>query len=188
MKKTLSVLLLLLVTLSSFKLVNGSYTVNTSESTLKWTGYHLAKSYEHWGYVNLKSGTLAVKNGKITAGEFIIDMTTIANEDVDGEDGEHLDDHLKNEDFFAVADFPEAKLVIKSTNTTGQAIGDLTIRGITKEINFDIQLSSIDDNELIAKADLKVDRTDFKVMYGWKIENAVLSNEFRMQVEIVAKK
>lgn len=192
MKKQLSVLTLALVAVSSlvsFTAINGDYTVNSSESSLKWTGYHLAKSYEHWGYVNLKSGNVSINDGKITSGEFVIDMTTLANKDVEGEkDSEKLDGHLKSDDFFAVEKFPEAKLVIKKVDNSGKATGDLTIRGITKEIQFDTKVEEASDNKLVATADLKVDRTDFKVMYGWKLENAILSNEFRMEVKLVANK
>ncbi|MEM6525273.1 MAG: YceI family protein [Bacteroidota bacterium] len=192
MKKQFTILALALavgISLVSFRTIDGTYTVNASESQLKWTGYHLAKSYEHWGYVNLKSGNVEVSNGKITSGEFVIDMTTIANKDVEGEkDSKKLDGHLKSDDFFAVKKHPEAKLVIKKVDGSGKATGDLTIRGITKEIQFDTKVDEASDNKVVATADIKVDRTDFKVMYGWKLENAILSNEFRMEVQLVANK
>ncbi|MEM7107567.1 MAG: YceI family protein [Bacteroidota bacterium] len=192
MKKQSTILALVLalsIGLVSFKAIDGNYAVNASESQLKWTGYHLAKSYEHWGYVDLKSGNIEVSNGKITSGEFTIDMTSIANKDVEGEkESKKLDGHLKSNDFFAVKKYPEAKLVIKKVDASGKATGDLTIRGITKEIEFDTKVKEASDEKIVATADIKVDRTDFKVMYGWKLENAILSNEFRMEVELVANK
>ncbi|MEM6360096.1 MAG: YceI family protein [Bacteroidota bacterium] len=182
-----SLILAVAVSLIAFKAIDGTYTVNSTESKLKWTGYHLAKSYEHWGYVNLKSGSVDVSNGKITSGEFVIDMTTISNKDVEDEkDSQKLDGHLKSDDFFAVEKHPEAKLVIKKVNDSGKATGDLTIRGITKEIQFDTKVEEASNNKVVATADIKVDRTEFKVMYGWKLENAILSNEFRLEVQLVA--
>ncbi|MGD1958094.1 MAG: YceI family protein [Fulvivirga sp.] len=182
-----SLILAVAVSLIAFKAIDGTYTVNSTESKLKWTGYHLAKSYEHWGYVNLKSGSVDVSNGKITSGEFVIDMTTISNKDVEGEkDSQKLDGHLKSDDFFAVEKHPEAKLVVKKVNDSGKATGDLTIRGITKEIQFDTKVEEASNNKVVATADIKVDRTEFKVMYGWKLENAILSNEFRLEVQLVA--
>ncbi|MBK7652055.1 MAG: YceI family protein [Flammeovirgaceae bacterium] len=65
---------------------------------------------------------------------------------------------------------------------------DLTIRGITKTIEFDATLKDQDASMIEATADLKIKRTDFQVMYGWKVENAMLSDEFRMEVKLVAKK
>ena len=180
---------MLFMVFSAFEAANVSYTVDQSASKLKWTGYHLAKSYEHWGYVTVKSGSLTVDNGVLTAGEFVIDMNSISSEDVkDEKDNQKLVGHLKSDDFFAVQDHPEAKLVIKKSDTSGKTTGDLTIRGITKEIEFQTKIKESTSDKVVAVADIKVDRTDFKVMYGWKLENAILSNEFRMEVEIVANK
>ena len=190
MKKQLTIFgaaTLLIVGLMSFKSLENSLSVDTSASQLKWTGYHLAKSYEHWGYVSLKSGNATVKNGRISSGEFVIDMNSISSEDVEKDaDKKKLVGHLKSDDFFAVEKYPEAKLVIKKMNASGKTSGDLTIRGITKEIEFQTKIEQATDSKLVATADIKVDRTDFKVMYGWKLENAILSNEFRMEVKIVA--
>ena len=123
----------------------------------------------------------------------MIDMNTITNKDLEQEkDNAKLVGHLKSDDFFAVSKFPEAKLVIKSTEKKSgniyKTVADLTIRGITKEITFDTEINSISKTELEAKAKLRVKRTDFEVMYGWSIENAMLDGEFQLDVKLVAKK
>lgn len=182
------------VTFMSFiNLPSGTFSVDTKASELKWTGYHLAKSYEHWGNVELKSGSLTTDGEKITSGSFVIDMTTLSNGDIEDEkDNQKLVNHLKNDDFFSVKDYPEAKMVIKSSEKTGdntyKTIGDLTIKGITKEIEFETKIEKVTDSEIVAIADMRVPRTEFKVMYGWKVENAILDGEFRMEVKLVAKK
>lgn len=170
-----------------------TYKIDTKASELKWTGYHLAKSYEHTGNVQLKSGSLTTDGEKITSGSFVIDMTSITNSDIEDEkDNKKLVSHLKAEDFFHVEKHPEAKLVITGSEETGdntyETTGDLTIRGITKEITFDTVIEKITDEEIVATADLRVPRTEFKVMYGWSLENAMLDGEFRMEVKLVAKK
>ncbi|MFN3839777.1 MAG: YceI family protein [Cyclobacteriaceae bacterium] len=168
---------------------DGNYVVDTNASQLRWTGYHLAKSYEHNGFVKIKSGKFSVNDGKIISGEFIIDMNTITNSDLtSAKDNTKLVNHLKSNDFFNVAKFPEAKLVITKSEPAGSGLkvtGDLTIRGITKTIVFDATINDRGDNRIEATADLKIQRTDFQVMYGWKIENAILSGEFRMEVKLV---
>lgn len=193
MKKTVALFLalILVASLSSFKsnTADGNYSVDTNTSQLKWTGYHLAKSYEHNGFVKIKSGKFSVGNDKITGGEFIIDMNSITNNDLtDAKDNAKLVNHLKSDDFFNVKKFPEAKLVIKKSEVAGTGLkvtGDLTIRGITKTIEFDATLKEVGTNRVEAIADLKIQRTDFQVMYGWKIENAMLSGEFRMEIKLV---
>lgn len=193
MKILSSITLLAAIALMAFVSPFDSYKVDLKSSQFKWTGYHLAKSYEHWGYVDLKSGSLLTDGKKITSGEFVIDMTTIVNKDLeDGKDNAKLVNHLKSDDFFGVEKHPEAKLVIKKTELksgdTYSTVADLTIRGITKEINFETVVKSIGDNSIEATADFKVKRTDFEVMYGWSIENAMLDGEFRIEVKLVAKK
>ncbi|MGE0770529.1 MAG: YceI family protein [Cyclobacteriaceae bacterium] len=170
----------------------GEYEADISSSELKWTGYHLAKSYAHWGYISLKSGQLVLDEKGIAKGEFVIDMNSISDKDIEKEnDRAKLEGHLKSDDFFSVKGFPEAKLVIKESKKDGdvyRTVADLTIKGITKEIKFDTQLKSIDNNTIEATADFRVKRTDFNVMYGWNLENAMLDGEFRMEVKVLAKK
>jgi len=194
MKKT-SLLLTVILTffLMSFTTPDEKLKVDTDASQLKWTGYHLAKSYSHWGYVNLKSGTVSTDGTRITGGEFVMDMTSIQDKDLeDAKNKAKLEGHLKSDDFFAAAKFPEAKLLIKNTElksgNTYTTTADLTIRGITKEIKFDTEIKSINAGEVEATADFKVKRTDFEVMYGWTLENAMLDGEFRIEVKLIAKK
>ena len=54
-----------------------NFSIDTAKSSVKWTGYHLAKSYEHNGAVTIKSGSLETTDGKISGGTFIMDMTSI---------------------------------------------------------------------------------------------------------------
>ena len=121
----------------------------------------------------------------------MIDMTTITNGDIEEEkDNTKLVNHLKSDDFFGVSKYPEATLKIKSATKNGEAFNitaDITIRNITKEISF---LASRNDseNQIVFIASFNVERTAHEVMYGWKLENAVLSGEFKMDVKIAAKK
>jgi polyisoprenoid-binding protein YceI len=180
MKKVLMIMVAVAATLlMSFITPDEKLSVDTGASELKWTGHHLAKSYSHWGYIGLKSGSVSTDGNKITGGEFVIDMNTISNKDLEKkEDNGKLVGHLKSEDFFAVE---------KSGNTFN-TVADLTIRGITKEITFDTEVKSISKNAVDATAKLRVKRTDFEVMYGWSIENAMLDGEFDIEVKLVAKK
>lgn len=178
--------------LSSFNPAEGVYNVNPGSTDVKWTGYHLAKSYEHYGNIKVKKGSLVFGNGNITGGEVIIDMNSITVGDIAaGKDNAKLVGHLKSDDFFAVEKYPEARLLIKkSVNTPdGLAItGDLTIRDVTKEVTFNASVKENSNNSLEALADIRVKRTDYKVMYGWKVENAILSDEFRLEIKLVASK
>jgi len=192
MKLIFAIIVLAIVSLNT-KSLAGDGVIDTNASTLKWTGYHLGKSYEHWGYIKVKSGAVSLDGDKITSGNLVVDMNTMDNGDVEkAKDNAKLVNHLKSDDFFAVAKYPEAKIAIKKSEKTGdktyKATADLTIRGITKEITFDLFVVKSTGSMLEFKADLKIARTDFKVMYGWKVENAVLAGEFRLEANITVKR
>lgn len=176
------------IVLTSFLTIEKvTYNVDIEASNLKWTGYHLAKSYEHNGNVKLKSGSLSLIDGKVTEGLFVIDMTSITNNDVEGSKNAKLVNHLKSDDFFNTEKFPQAKLVINKVEGN-TASGEITIREITEPISFDITVEEISESKVIATAIFNVDRTKHEVAYGWTIDNAMLSNEFKMEVKIVATK
>src|SRR5690554_306378 len=84
----------------------------TAQSELVWTGAKV--SGKHHGTVDIKSGQLIVDNGAITGGNFVLDMNTINTQDLEGEWKEKLDGHLKADDFFDVANHPEASFEITS--------------------------------------------------------------------------
>lgn len=137
--------------------------VNTEKSTVTWKAYKVTGS--HYGEVDLENGALVFDGEQLTGGEFTVNMTTLVATDLEGESKGKLEGHLKSEDFFSVSEFPKANLVITEVESTGknsyEVTGDLTIKGITKPITFDM---SVYGNK--ATATLKVDRAEYNVRYG----------------------
>ena len=192
-KKAISALFLFLF--SGFVIASPfgeTYTVNTESSKVKWTGYHLAKSYEHWGYVSIKSGSVELEGEDLVGGEVVIDMTSISNVDVeDSKDNAKLVKDLSSKRFFNAKEFPEANLKIKSSEKSGDGsfkiTADITIRGITKEIQFDATRTKGGETVEFTAA-FEVDRIAHEVMAMWSIENAILSNKFDLEINLVASK
>ncbi|WP_273567728.1 YceI family protein [Maribacter halichondriae] len=160
--------------------------VNVEKSKVTWKAYKVGGG--HVGTVNLKEGAFMFDNGKLTGGEFLVDMTTLIPTDVEGESKGKLEGHLKSDDFFSVETHPTAKLVFtkaESFNKNSYTVtGDLTIKGITKPITFVV---SIYDNK--ATSTLKVDRTkyDIKFRSGNFFENLgdkTIYDEFDLVVEM----
>lgn len=137
--------------------------VKTSESTVTWKAYKVTGS--HTGTVDLKEGALIFDEGTLTGGEFSVDMTSLISTDLEGEYKEKLEGHLKSDDFFGVNENPTSKLVFTQVKATGknsyEVTGDLTIKGITKPLTFDV---SIYGNK--ATATMKIDRAQYNVRYG----------------------
>jgi polyisoprenoid-binding protein YceI len=74
-------------------------TADTQKSTLNWLGEKILG--QHTGTIQLKNGWLNWDNNKILSGEFVIDKTTIKDDDSNA----RLERHLKSDDFFGVDKF-----------------------------------------------------------------------------------
>lgn len=162
--------------------------VNVTASKVTWTGSKVTGS--HTGDVALKSGALWVKDGKITGGNFVADLNTINDTDMQGEYKEKLDGHLKAPDFFDVANFPEAKFEITSVSEGTEPgkvtiSGNLTLRGVTKNITFPATVSEATETSVKASADFNVLREDWGITYTGQADN-LISKEFNLKIELVA--
>ena len=162
--KTKNFVLAFIIVLTSIAMFAQKVEVNTQTSTIEWLGKKIGGQHE--GQILLKSGSLELKNDKIVAGNFVIDMTTITNTDLEDEDyNKKLVGHLKSDDFFGVEKYPTANFTItKSTKfSDGKAkvIGNVTIKGKTEIIIFDVVRTG---NVYTAKID--IDRSKFDVRYG----------------------
>ncbi len=137
--------------------------IKADQSKLIWKGYKVTGSHE--GNVTIKEGSLDFKDDKLVGGMFVIDMTTINATDLEGEYQQKLNGHLMADDFFGIENYPTATLVIKKAKSDGKnaykASGDITIKGVTKSVDFDISVYGSK-----ALATLKLDRTEFGLKYG----------------------
>lgn len=137
--------------------------VNTNTSKVTWKAYKVTGS--HTGTVDLTSGALVFDGDKLTGGEFVVNMSSLISTDLEGEYKGKLEGHLKSEDFFGVEKHPSSSLVFTNVNSSGknsyEVTGDLTIKGITKAVTFDVSIYGSK-----ATATMKVDRAEYDVRYG----------------------
>lgn len=171
----------------SFTAVAQTASVNTTESKVTWKGYKVTGSHE--GTIALKSGNLEFNKTVLVGGNFEIDMTSINTTDLQGKMKDNLDGHLKSDDFFGVANFPTATLVITkvtlSKANTYNVEANLTIKGKTHQQTFVMSV-----NKNTATANLKIDRTKFDIRYGSAsffdgLKDKAISNEFDLNVTLV---
>lgn len=189
-KNTLSLVLSVftgLTTMASTPVDNEVKQIKTSESTVTWKGYKVTGS--HYGTIALKEGSLIFNGDKLTGGEFVVDMPTLVSNDLEGEYKGKLETHLKHDDFFGVDAHPTSKLVFTSVKSTGknsyEVTGDLTIKGKTNPVTFDI---SVYGNK--ATATMKVDRSLYDVKYGSgsffdNLGDKTIYDEFDLVVDLV---
>ncbi len=159
--------------------------INVKKSDIQWTGYKVTGQHE--GTINLKSGKLIFEGKTLIGGSFIIDMLSINTTDLQGDYKNKLDGHLKSDDFFSVEKHPTASLKITSANGDKGVYNvnaDITIKGITKPINFTMV---IENNTASAK--LKIDRTKHKITYKSpsifeSIKDKAIYDEFDLNVNL----
>lgn len=161
--------------------------INTESSKVFWLGKKV--SGQHNGDVQIKSGYVTVAGDQLTGGKFVLDMNTINSLDLEGEWKAKLDDHLKADDFFAVATYPEATLEI--TNVAGSGVAEveisanLTIKDITKNITFKANVTEITETSFKANADFNIKRADWGVTYEGQKDD-LISEEINFKVDLTA--
>jgi polyisoprenoid-binding protein YceI len=142
---------------------DASYTINPDQSIIVWTGREVTTS-KHFGNIYFASGQFEVKSGLISSGEFVVDMTTIDNQDLPEERRARLEAHLKSDDFFSVESHPTALLSILSSESLADGkwlvSGELTIKTFTHPVEFEM-LNSNDG----WKANLVFDRSKYEVKF-----------------------
>lgn len=138
--------------------------IDASKSNITWVGKKVTGSHE--GTIKFKEGTVTFKGSKLTGGNFVVNMTSIEVTDLKaGEGKEKLQGHLKADDFFGTEKFPLGTLVFTKVAAKQNGLytitADLTLKGITKPITFDLLVKGTK-----ATAALIVDRTKYDIKYN----------------------
>jgi polyisoprenoid-binding protein YceI len=187
MKNLKTLGLVLAVTVSTLTATAQNKPVNAAKSTISWVGKKVTGKHE--GTIKLKEGALFMKDGKIVRGKFTVDMTSIEVTDLKaGEGKEDLEGHLKADDFFGTEKFTTAtmnfKTVTPKSNDIYTVVADLTIKGITKPVTFDLTVKGSN-----ATAKVVVDRTKYDIKYGSgsffeKLGDKAISDNFDLTVSL----
>lgn len=154
----------------------------------------------HTGTINASNGVVNLKDGKLVGGNFILDLNTIACTDIPAEDENNakLIGHLKNEDFFDVANHPNAAFEITSVKEEeGKSIiaGNLTLKGIKKNIEFPATINVTDSQVEISSDEFVIDRTDFEIKYNSgkfadpaQLGDYLIKDNVALKVNVIASK
>lgn len=169
-----------------------SYTLNTQESKLAWVGTKVT-GYHH-GVFPINRGALVFNGETITGGEFEVNVAEVKVLDEGMAEAMigKLTTHLQSDDFFKVKEFPTATFVITSVSTeatdstTHRIEGNLTLRGVTKNISFGAKVTPEGEN-LKAHAVFNIDRQQWGVSYKGK-QDDLIRDEVNLTVDLVAAK
>ncbi|MGF6846512.1 polyisoprenoid-binding protein YceI [Chitinophaga sp. W3I9] len=164
------------------------YIIST-QSNIDWVGRKVTGA--HNGTIAVKEGELLLNDGKLAGGKFVIDTTSIKILDVtDPATNAQFFGHLASDDFFSTDKYPEATLEI--TSVVGNHVeGDLTIKGITHPVGFDVAVN-INGDEVTATGKLVIDRTRYGIKFRSgnffkDLGDTLIYNDFELNVTVTAK-
>ncbi len=130
------------------------------------------------------TGLIKFDPAKLTTSSFVVSVTAATIDT----DSEMRDEHLKEDDYFDVANHPE--ISFKSTRITTSGIkgryymfANLTIKGITKPVEFGFSATASGVGYLFEGA-FDINRLDFKVGE----ESITLQNKVTIALKVFAKK
>ncbi|HET6769919.1 MAG TPA: YceI family protein [Chitinophagaceae bacterium] len=174
------------------------WNLNVSDSKIEWIGTKV--SGYHTGIVPLKSGEMFVTNNEVNGGKFVMDIANMQVSGPKGSDtaaNNKLLGHLKSADFFDVTTHPEGTFELtnvkaytgdapkdttdprqdeineyKVTNPTHLISGNLTLKGVTKNIEFPARIT-VSGNTAEATAKFNIDRKEWGIVYPGKPDDLI---------------
>ncbi len=162
------VLFLAVAAISSSLMAQTKWNVDPAHSNVRFTVSHLVISEVEGSFKKFNgsiSSTSADFNGASV--EFTIDVNSVYT------DNTNRDGHLKGDDFFSAAKYPN--MVFKSTSfkkisgNKYELLGNLTIRDVTKPIKFDVTYGgTAKDGYGNTKAGFKATGLIDRFVYGLK--------------------
>jgi polyisoprenoid-binding protein YceI len=188
MKKLLSVAALAFISTALF--AQTKWNLDNTHSSVNFTVTHLVIS-EVDGTFKKFTGSVSAPNADFTdaAVDFTVDVNSINT------DNDMRDNHLKSDDFFNAAQYPN--MIFKSTSfkkVSGnkyQLKGNLTIRNITKPVTFDVTYGgTVKDPYGNIKAGFKattvVDRFDYNLKWNSMTEagGAVVGKDITIAIRL----
>ncbi len=169
---------------------NSTWQIDPQHSSAQFAVRHLGLSTVRGAFSKL-SGTMVLDDQDITKSsvEVSIDVNTVDTREPD------RDKDLRSERFFDVAHFPTMTFKSRKVEQVApgklRVTGDLTIRGMTKEVVLEVEgpTAPVKDpwgNQRVAvTATTKVNRQDFGVKWNAKLDNGgvVVSDDVNITID-----
>ena len=171
MKKQLFSLVILAFMVSGIA-AQTTWNVDKVHSNVKFSVSHMVVSEVEGSFKGFEGSLVASKADLSDASiKFSVDVNSVNT------DNERRDGHLKSDDFFNAEKFPKMTFVSKSFKPLGgnkyKLTGDLTIRDVTKTVDFDVTYGGQINTGRGIKAGFKARATIDRLQYGLKYAPAL---------------
>jgi polyisoprenoid-binding protein YceI len=171
----------------------GKWTIDKAHTNVKFSVSHLVIS-DVEGIFKTVDGSMESSKADFSDAKinFTVEVASIST------DNDMRDNHLKSDDFFNAAKYPQMKFVSTSFTPLGdnkyKLQGTLTIRDITRQITFDVKyggtVAAMGGTHAGFKATSKIDRFDYNLKWDKATEsgNLVVGKEVEITVNVDFKK
>lgn len=184
MKKILTALLIV-----SSALFAGNYQIDNSNSKVGFKIKHLAITNVYGTFDKFNANIMYdEKNKQLTLLKSNIDVNSINTKD------EKRDAHLKENDYFDLKKYPNISFELLQINDDTM-LANLTIKGITKKVEFDYENSGIaqdpwGNTRLGFSIEAKINRVDFGLKANKLLDSGslLLGEQVKITADIQAKK
>ena len=167
------------------------YEIDPTHSSVVFTVRHMMVANVSGRFKDI-SGSIIYDQKDATKSSVSVTIKTVS---IDTEN-ENRDNHLRGPDFFDAANYPDITFVSKKIAKRKDgftAVGDLTIRGVTKEVTlpFKILGTSKDSRgnvRLGVQAETKLNRFDYGVKWDQKMDDGglVVGEEVALNLAVEA--
>jgi len=182
-----------LAALAATSMAADNYAVDRTHSSVGFAVKHMVVSKVK-GYFNDYTVNIVYDDKDITKSSVEVAIKTAS---IDTKEAKR-DEHLRSTDFFDAAKSPEITFKSKRIEKSGEnyvAIGDLTMRGVTKEIKLTFTFAGVvtdpyGNTRLGLSASTKLNRQDYGLSWSKMLESGglVVANDVEVAIEIEAIK
>jgi polyisoprenoid-binding protein YceI len=127
------------------------------------------KSKSIWGLAPVNGVFRQVSgDGTVSSSGDVTGTVTVAAQSIDTKHKQR-DNHLRSADFFEVDSYPAITFTVDEVTTAGNVltvVGQLSVRGRTRPVSFDVSVSRFDGKEAHLDGELHVNRADFGLTWN----------------------
>jgi polyisoprenoid-binding protein YceI len=167
-----------------------NWVVDTSHAVVEFSAKHMGIMTVRGSFSDI-DGKIEVENDRPVGLSAVIGVASLSTRD------ERRDAHLRSADFFDAENHPKMEFRSTRVEATGantyRVTGDLTIRGKTNPVEFDMEVAGpVKDpwgnNKMAVSLDGKLNRKQWGLEWNVLLESGgvLVSEEVRMHVEVEA--
>jgi polyisoprenoid-binding protein YceI len=161
----------------------GSWVLDGSRSEIR------LKSKSMWGLAPVKGIFRRVGgDGKVSPSGDVTGMITVAARSIDTRH-KARDNHLRSADFFDVDSYQAITFVVDKVIAAGNGLtvaGQLSVRGRTRPVSLDVNVSGFNGEEVHLDGELHVNRADFGMSWN-RLGSTSMNNTITVHAVLTRK-